>query len=225
MMAAGVSPMMASSEGQEGRSASNILNKDDFMRLLRVQLKHQDPLSPMQNHEFAAQLAQFGSLEQLQNMNLNLTESLRSGEMLNHTLTSTMATSLVGKDVEILDDQVRLDEGQAEISYLLHDHAQDVVVKISDVNGILVKTLELGPHMRGRGTVQWDGMDEHGVPFPPGTYSISVSAVDSIGNSVGAIGLSLGKVNAVRYRDGNALLVIENTEVPLSRLSGIVESR
>ncbi|MBM3791569.1 MAG: hypothetical protein FJW35_14645 [Acidobacteria bacterium] len=50
------------------------LGKDDFLKLLVVQLQHQDPLSPMKNEEYIAQLATFSSLEQLIAINQGVTK-------------------------------------------------------------------------------------------------------------------------------------------------------
>lgn len=56
-----------------GTAAKNALGQDAFLTLLVTQMQHQDPTEPMDNSAFIAQLAQFSSLEQLQQMNKSLT--------------------------------------------------------------------------------------------------------------------------------------------------------
>lgn len=77
-----------------GRTASQELGKDDFLKLLLTQLSNQDPTKPMENTEFIAQMAQFSSLEQMTNMS---TEFAKLANMLN----SNEAVSLLGKNVTI----------------------------------------------------------------------------------------------------------------------------
>ncbi len=77
-----------------GRTASQELGKDDFLKLLLTQLSNQDPTRPMENTEFIAQMAQFSSLEQMTNMS---TEFAKLANMLN----SNEAVSLLGKNVTI----------------------------------------------------------------------------------------------------------------------------
>ena len=75
-------------------AGANTLGKDDFLKLLLVQLTNQDPTQPMQDREFIAQMAQFSSLEQMTNMN---TEMGRISGLLQRT----QALALVGHEVEV----------------------------------------------------------------------------------------------------------------------------
>lgn len=74
------------------------LGKDDFLRLLTVQLKYQDPINPIRDQDFIAQLAQFTSLEQMHNLSERISQYL--GVQLMASLTS-QAVSLLGKTVTL----------------------------------------------------------------------------------------------------------------------------
>lgn len=84
-------------------SGSNKLGKDAFMNLLVTQLKHQDPLAPTENSEFIAQLAQFSSLEGIQELNDNLLglAVLQQSNALMSQL--TQSSDLIGKTVKYVD--------------------------------------------------------------------------------------------------------------------------
>ena len=77
------------------RSAGDNLDKDDFLKILIAQLRHQDPTKPMEDREFIAQMAQFSSLEQMTNMSRQFTE-------LSAVLKASGAMNLIGHDVEII---------------------------------------------------------------------------------------------------------------------------
>ena len=70
------------------------LGKEDFLKLLTVQLRYQDPLNPMENTEFIAQMAQFTSLEQTKEMSSDVQE-------LRQSYALTQGTNLLGKTVKI----------------------------------------------------------------------------------------------------------------------------
>ena len=71
------------------------MGKDDFMKMLIAQLKNQDPTNPQQGSEFAAQLAQFSSLEQLSNLNAAMTAQNKNEV----NLTNAQLVSLIGKNI------------------------------------------------------------------------------------------------------------------------------
>jgi flagellar basal-body rod modification protein FlgD len=81
---------------QDGRQPQQELGRDDFLRLLITQLSHQDPLSPMEDREFIAQMAQFSTLEQMTNM---ATDFARLTAMF----TASEASGSLGRNVEIAD--------------------------------------------------------------------------------------------------------------------------
>jgi len=82
-------------------SPQKILSKDDFLKLFTMQLRYQNPLNPMDNTEFTAQLAQFSTLEQLQNMNTQISDLLLSQNSLQNMMTS----NLIGKQVKISSNE------------------------------------------------------------------------------------------------------------------------
>lgn len=81
---------------QVEREDGNNLDKDAFFELLTTQLRYQDPLSPMDNTQFIAQMAQFSSLEQMENMNSNMNQFLKIQGL-------SEGASLIGKTVETID--------------------------------------------------------------------------------------------------------------------------
>jgi len=83
--------------------------KEEFLTLLVAQMQNQDPLEPLSNEEFVAQLAQFNSLEQM----ININDSLES-ELVLQTLSS--ASNLLGKEVEAVAASADSGEGYKEIS-------------------------------------------------------------------------------------------------------------
>lgn len=81
---------------KNGRRINNNLGKDDFLRLLIVQLEHQDPTSPLDDREFIAQMAQFSALEQMMEMNRTLGNIIVNNKL-------SLSYSLLGKEVEVFD--------------------------------------------------------------------------------------------------------------------------
>ncbi|MFW6380947.1 MAG: flagellar hook capping FlgD N-terminal domain-containing protein [Bacillota bacterium] len=98
---AGLSQTMSGQANEEAaqveREDDNNLDKDAFFELLVTQMKHQDPLNPMDNTKFMSQMAQFSSLEQMNNMNESMGKFLEVQGLAE-------GSSLIGKTVEIINE-------------------------------------------------------------------------------------------------------------------------
>lgn len=88
-----------------GQQAASNVDKDAFMKLLVSQLQNQDPMAPQDNQQFIAQLAQFSSLEQMQQLNENILglAVLQQSNALMAQLTQSSA--LIGQQVQYIDPQ------------------------------------------------------------------------------------------------------------------------
>jgi len=82
----------------EGRVRQEGLDKDDFLKILITQLSHQDPTKPMEDKEFISQMAQFSTLEQMNNMSEGFTK-------VADRLQSSQALGMLGKTVEIAEGE------------------------------------------------------------------------------------------------------------------------
>src|SRR5215468_10448931 len=91
----------------------NDLGKDQFLTLLVAQLKHQDPLNPLQADQFAAQLAQFSTVEQLTKLNATVTAQGQTSALQNMMSQTALGASLIGKHVLAQGNQVTVGSNTA----------------------------------------------------------------------------------------------------------------
>ncbi|MGI6036928.1 MAG: flagellar hook capping FlgD N-terminal domain-containing protein [Limnochordia bacterium] len=82
---------------------SDNLDRDAFLRLLLTEMRYQDPISPMEDRQFLAQLAQFSSMEQMQNLNSSMTYFLSNQMQLSFL---GQGAALLGKEVEVFDPEL-----------------------------------------------------------------------------------------------------------------------
>jgi flagellar basal-body rod modification protein FlgD len=180
------------------------LGRNEFLTLLVAQLKHQDPLNPMESTEFTAQLAQFSSLEQLFyiNDNLEILQGAEDSQRLDNLL------DYIGKEIKSTDNNITLNNGQTfGGSYTLEDRG-DVIITVFDTEGSEIRTIYKNDQEAGEHNVDFDGKDNHGYPIPDGYYSFSVQAFDNEGSSNEvSTGLS-GLVTAVTYQGGIPYLMV-----------------
>jgi flagellar basal-body rod modification protein FlgD len=186
--------------------ASKTLGENDFLKLLTAQMQAQDPLNPMDSANFAAQLAQFSSVEQLTNINTKLTNLAASQA----SLQNTMASDLIGKKVTVAGNTATLN-GQAVMPYTLPSDASAVSVSVYDANGTLVRTAVLGPKAAGNNSYTWDGKDQNGNTLPAGQYAFTISAVDGSGQALAATTLTSGTVTGISFNNNVTSLTLDNS--------------
>ncbi|MCJ7830769.1 MAG: flagellar hook assembly protein FlgD [Desulfobacterales bacterium] len=214
MSITGIEQVQSNAGGQAVQETA--LGKDDFLLLLVAQMKNQDPLNPSDSTEFTAQLAQFSSLEQLQNVNSNL-ESL---QQVQADLMNSQAVNLIGKTIKAKDNALRLAGGAAEeIQFDLKGDANAVLVNIYDLLGGLVRTIQnTDQFSAGENSLTWDGTDNTGQQAPDGNYAFEVLASDALGNLIGTAAFTKGQATAATFDGGTASLWIGNQEVPMSTI-------
>ncbi len=207
----------------EARDPTRTLGKDDFLTLLTVQLQNQDPMSPVDNADFIAQLAQFSSLEQLENINTNLQNGIDLDLLLTQVLNNTAAAGLIGKTIVAEGGEVYLNEsGSSEIAFDLASAADHVVIRITDESGVVVQTLRQDDLGEGRNHVTWDGEDALGHRRSEGTYSVEVEAYDAEDNPIDVTPLLVGEITGVRFDDGEARLLVAGLELGIGEIVEIL---
>lgn len=190
----------------QGKSkTSEEMGKQDFLTLFTAQLKNQDPLDPVKNEAFVAQLAQFSQLEALTNMQGsldNFVTSMSGERMLN-------SASLIGKKVAVTDTPTLVTQGGGiNGSIDLPFGASGIQVNVQDSQGRLVQELIAGPQAPGTMPVAWNGKDAAENPVPTGLYRLSATAVVN-GKNVTVPVNTLSTVRAIATNPGDGSVSVE----------------
>jgi flagellar basal-body rod modification protein FlgD len=201
-------------------TTSTTLGKDDFLKLLITQLQNQDPLNPSDSTEFASQLAQFSSLEQLNNIN----ESLSTLNQYQASINNAQAVSFIGKEIESKGNTVEMKSGQSvACEFELAEAASTVTVSIYDSSGAFVKDVTATGLSAGKQTVTWDGKDRNGSTVAEGTYTFEVQAYGASKETVEVTTYSQGTVTGVSFNDGITYLSLGSGEVALGDVVRITQ--
>jgi flagellar basal-body rod modification protein FlgD len=183
------------------RTSIKELGQDQFMELMIAQLKNQDPTKPLQNGEFLGQLAQFGTVNGIQDLQKSfsgLSSALQSNQAL-------MASSLVGRSV-LIPGGVSAFDGQAPVagSVDLTASAANLEVGVYDGAGQLVRRLPLGSQAAGRVAFGWDGRTANGQLAPAGQYWMRAEAVSGSTKETLAVN-TYGRVESVSLNGANGM--------------------
>lgn len=214
----------ATGQTNPATQGSSSLGKDDFMKLLIQQMKHQDPMNPMDGTQFAAQLAQFSSLEQLQNLNTSMTNSINANFMLTQSINNTLSSTLIGKAVKIGGSDLNYTgQKSVQMGYKLPANASSVEVNIYDANGQLVKTISDLPKSIGDNKLSWDFTDNNGNKVKEGSYTFEVKAKDLSGEDITTTSYKYGLVSGIKFTDSGTKLVVDNSEYNFSDILEVID--
>ena len=187
------------------KKTSEDMGKQDFLTLFTAQLQNQNPLEPVKNEAFVAQLAQFSQLEALTNMQTSLdtfVTSMSGERMLN-------SASLIGKKVAVSDAATLLTSGNTmDASIDLPMGASGVQINVHDSQGRLVQELIAGPQLPGTTAVTWNGKDASENPVPTGLYRLSAVAVVN-GKTKPVPVSTLSTVRAISSNPGDGSVSVE----------------
>ncbi|KFI21977.1 flagellar hook assembly protein FlgD [Nitrosococcus oceani] len=197
------------------------LGLEQFLKLMTAQLNNQDPFEPMDNSTFLSQVAQFGTVKGIQDLQASFQEvsgSLQSNQAL-------QASGLVGRSVLVSSAESSLEAGGSIRGAVeLPSGAASPQLKIFDQAGQLVRTVDLGADQTGTVQFTWDGFKEDGTPATPGRYQFKVEGVTE-GGAQGFPTFAAVRVDSVVIGEGSEGLTLNlagQGSVPFSQIKQIL---
>ncbi len=194
-----------------------VLGKDDFLKLLLVELEHQDPTSPMDSEKILAQTSQLATLEAQQNTNKVMSDFAAQFAMSQNM----NAVSAIGKQAK-MDNELILEEGKdANFDLYFNNDIQSGSVDIYDQDENLIKTINLDAQTGGLLKFNWDGKNSDGVGVDAGKYKV-VASYNSPDGQKHQSEYGTYKIESVKFEDSQALVKLGGQYIPFSQIKEIV---
>ncbi len=199
------------------RKKQGAMDKDDFLKLLLAQLKNQDPQSPANADQMAAQLAQFSSVEQLTNIAKTLENQGASQASLLNEVAAGTAVNNIGRRITAASDLMELD-GSGNETLVVTGNGGPAKLNIYDPNtGSIIVSREMGSLAAGTSELV---VGRALSDLPPGVYRVSVTNVDPKDPSEWTTAVS-GVVTGLETSSTGLQYAMGRLRVPLSAVSGI----
>ncbi len=176
------------------------LGQAEFLELMIAQLKNQDPFKAMDPSQFLGQLAQFGTVTGIQEMQAafgTLSDAMRSSQVLD-------GATMVGREVLLPSDEVALQaDGSVRGALDVPTGTTSLQLNIRDASGALVRRMPL-PTTAGLNDFTWDGVADNGTRAAAGEYSFE--AIANVGGQTGSLEMLLAsRVNSVTIDSATGL--------------------
>ncbi len=220
-----ISPIPTDTRGNQIKTGGQqVMGRDEFLQLLVAKLQHQDPLKPVTDEDFVAQLAQFSTLEQMNQISEGISTSNQWDFLQNQSINNTMAANLIGKEVRATYNGIFLqDEGKAGINYTNESFAKEIKFTIKNEAGEVVNSFVKSNVSPGTNRVEWDGTDNLGNRLASGYYTVEISAVGNDGSTYQPKLSLVGIVKSITYKDGGSYLNVNGTDVALGDIIAVGE--
>lgn len=194
----------AAQTGSTTSVAGGSMGKEEFLQLLVTQMRNQDPMDPMKGEQFAAQLAQFSSLEQLIGIQDQLKTQGTLAQSLLGGINAQSAMAALGHTVTAQGNQVVVPEsGDASVTVNVGGSGGAAKLHVYDASGREVGSRDLGSLSAGRQTVELGSAADH---LKAGAYTYKVEVTDAKGVAVPVQTYTVGTVDGVLYgQDGPVL--------------------
>lgn len=207
--------------GADTTTKNDALGKDAFLKLLVTQLQNQDPLNPLDDKEFIAQLAQFSSLEQMTNISdgiKNLTNKTSEQDMLS-------AVNYIGKEVTATGSAVTKSGTEVTpVYFTLGGTAASVYANVYDANNNLVRTEKFTSMQAGEFEYNWDGKDYNGTSANTGQYNVYFAAEGPTGAAVLVNTEVSGTVTAIGQGNGKTYFQLsDGRKINFSDIKKVVQ--
>jgi flagellar basal-body rod modification protein FlgD len=190
-------------------------NYETFLRLLTTQLQNQDPLEPLDATKFTEQLVSYSQVEQ----QIATNSSLNTLISVTRSSAGATAVSFLGKNAITAGQVSNLSDGNASWQYTLPQDATGLQVRVTDMNGNVVKTLT-GEAKVGTHQINWDGMNTSGSPMPAGSYKLTVAATKADGSAIPVKVSGIGMISEIDMSGAEPVLYVGSRKLSLSEITG-----
>lgn len=189
------------------------MDKDAFFKLMMAQLKNQDPTNPLKNHEMAAQLAQFSTLEQMTNMNTTLKE-MKAGTKPTEQF---QALNLIGKQVAGDSSKIARSDVDKEHDFVfnLPQDAKTTEVKVINSKGDIIREFNFNELKSGENKITWNGETADGRKAPKGDYLFQIESVGSNGQKISVKTDFEGVISGMSFTNEGPILQVGKQSIRL----------
>ncbi|HEG1408775.1 TPA: flagellar basal body rod modification protein [Campylobacter jejuni] len=207
------------------------LDKDAFLKLLLIELQHQDPTDPMDSDKMLTQTSQLSALEMQQNTNTTMQKMVETMQKLSDSFSTSMSTSAlgaIGKMATVSDNKIKLtgaDELIALKMYLPEDSDENgVTLEIYDSNNKLVFSEKSDAKSISQGlfTMEWPGRNNDGVYAGDGEYTVKMVYNNKNGEKITA-NYGTYPIEGIVFKDGQAIAKMAGQEVPFDAIQEITD--